>query len=97
MYKRQGVFIVVALSFAVRQLVFHAEVGAAGFLAVQGVIAEPVSYTHLDVYKRQRIKIPPPFFSDGIAVNPPAVFGVVKAVIEMCIRDRHEILKDTPH
>ncbi len=35
-----GVFIVVALGFAVRQLVFHAEVRAAGFLTVQGVIAE---------------------------------------------------------
>ena len=29
----------------------------------------------------ERIKIPPPFFSDGIAIDPPAVFGVVKAVI----------------
>ena len=29
----------------------------------------------------ERIKIPSSLFSDGIAIDPPAVFGVVKAVI----------------
>ena len=29
----------------------------------------------------ERIKIPSPFFSDGIAIDPPAVFGVVIAVV----------------
>ena len=29
----------------------------------------------------ERIKIPSPFFSDGVTVDPPAVFGVVIAVV----------------
>ncbi|OLA89232.1 MAG: hypothetical protein BHW66_06205 [Akkermansia sp. 54_46] len=29
----------------------------------------------------ERIRIPSSLFSDGVAVDPPAVFGVVKAVI----------------
>ena len=33
------------------------------------------------IISNERIKIPSPFFSDGIAVDPPAVFGVVIAVV----------------
>ena len=38
----------------------------------------PVSYTHLDVYKRQSADFP----SDGIT------FDEIEGLIEMCIRDR---------
>ena len=33
----------------------------------------------------ERIKIPSPCFSDWIAVDPPAVFGVVIAVVVICL------------
>ena len=35
----------------------------------------------LSAVPEERIKIPSSFFSNGVAVDPPAVFGVVKAVI----------------
>ena len=33
------------------------------------------------IISNERIKIPSPFFSDGIAVDPPAVCRIIKAVI----------------
>ena len=33
------------------------------------------------IISNERIKIPSSLFSNGIAIDPPAVFGVVKAVI----------------
>ena len=54
---------------------------------VNEIASEPVSYTHLDVYKRQAIK-------DAALGNEISVYGVTMKVAEaaakkMCIRDRN--------
>ena len=65
-------------------------------MRVAGVSGAPVSYTHLDVYKRQGLSYDPdntysaPYFwgTVGIVYNKN---NVAKADLEkMCIRDRHK-------
>ena len=52
----------------------------------------PVSYTHLDVYKRQLIADVPPLRNE-LELKRMAMARLGKQVVEMCIRDRARSLR----